>query len=168
MDKGRYIVLTLFFAMLSFTATAFAAENLQIEIVDFGIYTAGTAKRVGEGITGKGLHISKSFHFTQRTTKIPATLNIRFGLSYIIKGHPMGETIELKQITLFPISGVKNPKTQKVLHISERVFPRVIGEKYGAGYTFDEPWEAVPGIWVIQLWYKDQKLAEQIFNVYVP
>lgn len=168
MKKGRSIVLTLFFTMLSFTATAYAVEVLGVEIVDYGIYTAETTKRVGEGITGKGLHVSKSFHFTHRTTKIPATLNIRFGLSYIVKGSPMGETIELKQITLFPISGVKNPRTQKVLHISERSFPRVIGEKYGVGYTFDEPWEAVPGIWVIQLWYGDRKLTEQIFNVYIP
>ena len=88
--------------------------------------------------------------------------------SYIIKGSPAGETIELKQITLFPISGLKNPKTQKVLHMSERVFSKVIGEEYGAGYKFDELWEAVPGIWVMQLWHGDRKLAEKTFNVYIP
>lgn len=168
MKNALFIVLMLFIIALSFTTTSFAAEVLGIEIVDYGIYTAETTKRVGEGITGKGLHVSKSFHFTHRTTKIPATLNLRFGLSYIIKGRPAGETIELKQVILFPISGLKNPKTQKVLHMSERVFSKVIGEKYGAGYKFDEQWEAVPGIWVMQLWHEDRKLAEKTFNVYIP
>ncbi len=167
--KNRILtVLMLFIIALPFTTTSFAAEVFGIEIVDYGIYTAETTKRVGEGITGKGLHVSKSFHFIHRTTKIPATLNLRFGLSYIIKGRPAGQTIELKQVTLFPISGLKNPKTQKVLHLSERVFSKAIGEKYGAGYKFDEQWEAVPGIWVMQLWHGDRKLAEKTFNVYTP
>lgn len=168
MKNGFFIVLLLFVIGLLFTTRAFAAEIFGIEIVDYGIYTAETTKRVGESITGKGLHVCKRFHFTQRTTKIPATLNLRFGLSYIIQGRPTGEAIDLKQVILFPISGLKNPKTQKVRHISERSFSNVVGEKYGSGYKFDEQWEAVPGIWVFQLWHGNRKLVEKTFNVFIP
>jgi hypothetical protein len=40
-----------------------------------------------------------------------------------------------------------------------------VGKKVGYTYSFDEPWEAVPGNWSFQLWYREKKLAEQKFVV---
>ena len=36
------------------------------------------------------------------------------------------------------------------------------------GYKFDKEWELVTGKWTIQIYYKDQKLLEKTFAVYLP
>jgi len=36
-----------------------------------------------------------------------------------------------------------------------------------AGYDITESWELVPGLWTVQLWVGEQKLAEHSFNLVV-
>ena len=34
-----------------------------------------------------------------------------------------------------------------------------------SGYSFDDPWEIVPGTWRFEIWLGGRKMAEQSFNV---
>jgi len=56
-------------------------------------------------------------------------------------------------------NGEITPTTDKV------PWSYVIGQKQGYTYTFDNEWEAVPGKWSIQIWFRGKKLAERDFEV---
>ncbi len=43
-----------------------------------------------------------------------------------------------------------------------------IGPLYLTGYKFEKDWELVPGTWIMQIWYGDQDVAEEVFTVFKP
>ncbi|MFC1488342.1 DUF3859 domain-containing protein [Thermodesulfobacteriota bacterium] len=167
--KKWFWVLVMLGALLPVPTISAAAEVYGIEIFDYGIYTAVVKKEIKDkNLVGGGFSKIKQIQFIERTTKIPATQNLTFGFQYLIKGRPQGGKIKIRKTTIFPSAGLKNPKTGKTGYKNEVDLTAKIGEKVCEGYRFDEEWEMVPGNWTIQLWYKDRKLAEENFNVYVP
>ena len=159
----------LFRSLLSTPTISAAAEVYGIEVFDYGIYTAVVKKEIkNKNLVGGGFSKIKQIRFIERTTKIPATRNLTFGFQYLIKGRPQGKKIKIRKTTIFPSSGLENPKTGKTGYKNEVELTAKIGEKVCEGYRFDEEWEMVPGNWTIQIWYGDRKLAEENFNVYLP
>lgn len=45
------------------------------------------------------------------------------------------------------------------------IVTRRVGASNWNGYTFDDPWELVPGTWTMELWVGKQRLASQEFTV---
>ena len=74
----------------------------------------------------------------------------------------------LEKVTLIPQPGIQNPNTGETKLRSESSFPTDAGAIHYAGYTFTYPWEIVPGVWTMELWDGDRKLASQSFNVVKP
>ncbi len=158
------------FILLHCTWANVWAQNVRgIKILDYGIYHAKIVEKVDTEKTATGdRNIIETTGIIKRTTDIPASVGTRFGILYVVEGEPSGETVELKKITIYPKTGLKNPHKKGVVYKSEYAIEAEIGIEGHSGYGFDYEWEAVPGEWMIQLWYKGKKLAEKTFTVRKP
>lgn len=163
MSKIAFVVAFLFLAI----GTAKAQQVSGIEIVDFGIYTADPqARRLGQ--SGIGTATVANVKLAAGTDRIPLKLGVQFGFRYRIDGTPADARVELRRVDLYPAPGLVPPgKSQPVRQDEERIVER-IGNLTFAGYTFDAPFELVPGPWTFQLWIGDRKLAEKSFTLVKP
>jgi hypothetical protein len=140
------------------------AKVEQIEVTDFGIYTADkTASTTNDlGLTH---NIVNNIQYIAATDTIRAQLGVKFGFRYSIRGAPEDARVTIKQITIYPPAGVMSPKTGLLQTHSFSTVYRIGMSGVFAGYDINEPWEQVPGTWTIQLWVGDQKFAEHSFAV---
>ena len=51
---------------------------------------------------------------------------------------------------------------------NEYIEDKAVGETHLKGYTLDDDWEVVPGIWTLQVWFGDRMLAEKRFTLTKP
>lgn len=151
-------------------ASPLVATNVtKIEIVEYGIYTSEIVGTVHAPSTTSGKYnLVKNVKLVEKTTKIPATKGTKFGLFYIIHGDIEGEDVKITEVVRFPNPGYRDPKTGKRFLKSEFSSMKTIGSKNFVAGTFAEDWDLFPGTWLIQLWYKDQKLAEKAFTIFKP
>jgi len=142
------------------------AKVQRIDTFDYGIYLANkvATKTNDLGVT---YHTVNDAQLIASTDTIPAQLGVKFGFRYTIIGKPEDAIVTVRQVTVYPPTGVVSPK-MGVLHTNSFSTRNQIGSPFGAGYEIDEPWELVPGVWTIQLWVGDQKLAEHSFTVAAP
>ncbi len=163
----RTIIAGLLIAAISHPSHAQTVQR--IEIVEYGLYSVDvTAKKDDPGsATGDRATVTNVRH-VETTTTIPARVGIEFGLRYKVYGQPNGATIQLKQVDLIPQPGLRNPNTGNTSVRSEIVASPKVGEISYIGWHFDNPWELVPGTWVMELWQEHRKLASQSFNVVKP
>jgi len=138
----------------------------RIDVMDPGIYTSSRVTRTTND-AGQTIITLSDPQFIAATSTIPAQLGIKFGFRYSVVGQPENATVTVKQITIYPPAGVVSPQSG-LLHQSSvlRKVP-VGGRPLGAGYDITESWELVPGLWTVQLWVGEQKLAEHSFNLVV-
>ena len=101
----------------------------------------------------------------ENTTRIPLRNPITFGFQYVILGAPNGGNISVKMVNIYPKKGLNNPKTHETTYREEYMTERTIGSTHYKGYKIGQRWQAVPGVWTFQIWYKDRKLAEQGFTL---
>lgn len=145
-----------------------AADIEALDILEFGILEAQLIGKgeAPEAATGTSNIITRIV-FIEQTTNIPAQAGIRFGFEFIIKGKALGDKVDLTYRYLHP--PMTNPETGKLFTSQEIVSKgREIGKADSISYSLDYPWEAVPGEWVLQVLYKDRKVAEKSFNLYKP
>lgn len=146
-----------------------AVEITEIEIVEYGIYTSEIIGTIYAPLTTSGKYnLVENVKLVEKTTHIPATKGTKFGLFYIIHGNNTGDEVEITEIVRFPNPGYRDPKTGKRFRKSEFSSMKTIGSKNFVAGTFAQDWDLFPGAWMVQLWHKDQKLAEQEFTVYQP
>jgi len=139
----------------------------RIEIVDKGIIEVQSQTAVDAPNTLTGTRYeSTGVKITEKTTTIPANKGIRFGIQYKIVGEPADAKVPLKFVTVFPQGGVTNPKTGKTMSQSSWEASRKIGTHIV--YQGFSDWSRIPGTWVLQIWYKDHKMAEQKFTIVNP
>jgi hypothetical protein len=143
-----------------------AQADTQAEIFDAGIYELEFVTTVDAPNTASGLQsIVRDEKLIERTTCIPAKRGIHFGFRYRVFGDPPGR-VALRMVNHYPADGLRNPATNKVHHMGEVVQPAVTGGvSLYTGYSFDEDWEAVPGIWVFEIWHNGKLLASQKFEI---
>jgi len=162
------ILLGLAFAVI-WPATTVAQEVEGIEIVETGIYAVETTKLKPSSDTAAGyLGTVDEIRLVKSTTTIPAVQGTSFGMRYKILGVPKDARVELRLLTRLPAQGVHNPTTGEITFRNELSVERTIGDVHFRGYALRNEWEAVPGIWTFEFWYKDRKLAEQSFTVVPP
>lgn len=154
--------------ILCWSVQAFAVEVDSIEIVDYGITESVDIKTVETGDIVAGSHTEKKgFKVIETTTRIPAKKGIQFGFKCRLKAFPKGKNVTLLYNIIHP--PLKNPRTGKEGTIDKFSVKYKIGTtKCFSGYEFDEKWEAVPGDWILQIWYEGRKLSEKTFTVYKP
>ena len=138
----------------------------RIDVVEYGIYTATTTGHEAAPGTAVGAvnTISDLQHAATART-VPAQQGIRFGFRYTVVGAPAGADVPLHMVTIFPPPGLTNPATQQLKAQSEYDSSATIGTASYKGYQLTAPWEVVPGVWTLQIWYQGRKLAEQSFTV---
>ena len=138
-----------------------------VKIGDKGIYDVEIVGRIhSKDSPGSIRNVIGQPRIVERTTAVPARPCVSFGFEYMIYGAPPGAQIPLRMVTRFPDAGIRNPKTGVMSHVSEVLVPRTIGQPHYRVYTFEEPWEIVPGIWKFEIWHEHRKLAERSFSVF--
>ena len=145
-----------------------AANEVEgISITDYGIYKADVMyTQEQEGVATGKFHKFTHPELIEKTERIPAVLGTEFGVRYIIKGSPKGESTHVVEKWIHP--ELKNPRTKKAFGTSEYVASSETGKVLYSAYKFEKSWELVPGKWTFQIYYDGKKLLEHTFNVYEP
>jgi hypothetical protein len=158
-----YALGTLVFMMSSASAQPHVSR---IEVSKIGTYERDS---IGPNTTkttsvGSPNEIS-NWRFLSTGPAVPKQRGTQFGIEYTIVGMPVGASVPLRFVTLFPQQGLHDPRTGAIVHSSEFVDECPTGQPQLKGYRFNRDWELVPGNWTQQIWYGNRKLAEQSFAV---
>jgi hypothetical protein len=138
----------------------------RVDIVQFGTYqTAKSGKVIANPHAANGQVVYVGQHkLIERTAVICARLKTTFGVEFKLIGTPLSRTVTLNMVTLFPAGGVTNSQgvnfTRNTFNSSQ-----IIGDRDFRSFTFDEPYELVPGPWVMEFHYQGQLLGSKTFTV---
>jgi hypothetical protein len=136
----------------------------QIDITDYGTYEAEKIDRITE-TSGLARDAVNNVQLLGITNTIPAKVGIKFGFRYTIVGDPLEARVTLKAVIIYPPEGALSPKTGLLHTVSYLKSDRIGASSSFVGYSADDPWEVVPGVWTVQLWVGNKKFAEQSFNM---
>jgi len=170
--RVRLAILLLMLTLLTATAAAQEAPPAAppseaapaLHITGSGEFTAtrDLGPRDPVGRDGDAVVMVEEPHITRRTRRITAQLCRRFGFMFTVENLPLGETLDVT------VTSVNPP----IINPSGRISTSVIynmtvsGEQPGlVGFSFDDPWELVPGTWIFTVRRGDQVLAEQAYDV---
>ncbi len=139
-------------------------NNFKIEILDFGTYTAIDKKLVeaNKTLAGTVYEISK-IKFINFDDVIYANIGIFFGIRYKISSKAEYNNIPI-QVKVFHPKFITDNQSSELEEWTEY---RTVNNPKVTGYKFDFDYELVPGIWTIELWYKNYKYCEKRFNVII-
>jgi len=163
------ILLLLVFAVTG-SAAAFAQQIRvdQIDIVAFGLFSSGkVTERLAVPGTSAGVTLREGRTLLTQTETVPGHLGTTFGIQYVLRGTPKGKVVDLTYVTRFPPQGMVNDKGQR-LEKSSFGWSDTIGETGIRTYTFDNPWEIVPGEWAMEFYYEGRKIGDKHFTVTSP
>jgi len=136
----------------------------RIDVTDYGIYTAEKSEVATKGKNSRHYTV-ENVAIVAMTDTVQALPNVKFGLRYRIIGDPLDARVTVKIVVKYPPQGVLSPK-EAVLHDFTYTVTDHIGGMYSfAGYSADEPWELVPGVWTLQLWVADKMYVEKAFTM---
>lgn len=154
--------------LLTFSAAAGAQTVDRVKIVEYGVFQRDVIEIVPtEGVATGRLQIARNFKLKEKADVIVARRGTSFGVRFQTIGVPMGKAVKLTWITRFPAEGLKDPKNG-VFYRNEFTRTHTIGEDSHRTYSFDEPWEMVPGEWTFEFWDGPKKLGEKRFRVILP
>lgn len=165
MNKRMFLLIPL----LSFI-TACANVATSTARMDWaGTYDELGTRRINDqnSLTGKRSKVIGTWQLKERTTDIQAALGARFGICYTLDDGTPDTAIHYKVIWYFPENGMTNPVTKKRANWHSREKTCHSGKPSFTGWIFNEPWEMVPGTWVVEIWVKDKRLLRQMFQVSV-
>jgi uncharacterized protein DUF3859 len=163
----RIVPSLLLLMLASMGAYAQTSQIDRIDVTEYGLYTATTQedKPAGQGLA----HNAVSDERLAATTRtVPMQLGVHFGFRYTVVGAPAGSVVPLKFVTLFPSPGLRNPQASQAILRDEYSADPKIGDTSFHGYSLDDPWELVPGTWIMEIWYGNRKLVSQRFMVGKP
>lgn len=161
------IIFTAFVLLSSFGA-ADAQALKRIDITEYGLYTSKTDKLTAAPGTALGAEsLVSDLRHLESTTTVPGRIDVQFGIRYRLVGSD-GASIRLKKVWIIPAPGLQNPDTGNTTMTEVVYLDRKIGAVHFTGYGFKHPWEIVPGIWTLERWDGDRKLASQGFLIVKP
>ena len=155
------------FALLASMEPSHAASVRGAEIIEYGVFDKVSIgpRREPSDPTGQ-IDEVPLVRLKERTTIIPAVLGTSFGITVKLIGNPAGERVNC-WITWFHPK-LTNPETGQASERDDFPSRRPIGEVTPTGFTFDHPWELVPGTWTIRVMWDWKVVAEKTFNVMPP
>lgn len=157
-----YVLLLLFYPGI-----CFCSDTINISIVDYGIYASDTYEKLSSHESPTGwVTIQRNVRLLSKTDVVPATLGIKFGFRYEIKGELEGSHVVILRTFKYP--GLADRKSGKVFHETKLVQHGKVGHPSYIGYVFEKEWELVPGRWSFEISRDGNKLAERSFTVYKP
>jgi hypothetical protein len=120
-------------------------------VTEFGIYTADLIKaEPAPGSVAGSEKIVTHMRLTAQTRSIPAAKGTSFGYRFALVGDPAGVIAPLHMVTIFP-AAMTNPATHQSSIKSEGDIGLSIGAVGYAGYSMDNDWEVLPGVWTFQI-----------------
>ena len=145
-------------------AAAQRAEVRGFAVVETGIYTRQiiSSERDSSGVARS---VISSPQLVAGTTRIPAKLGVSFGYRFMVTGVPTDAKVTVRKEVRYPSPGARPPGSASPLALSSVSTEVPLNRVRFTGYTLAEPWELVPGKWVISVWFGDRKLGEQHFQV---
>ena len=102
-------------------------------------------------------------HFKPGCPHITAKIGTQFGIQLQVNGSP--ELAIANVVTRVTHPPITNPETQKSSTVDQWDSPMNIGYARYAGWQFEDPWELVPGKWVIEILRGSKVLLRQEFEV---
>jgi hypothetical protein len=141
----------------------------RLEIVESGFYDA--AKATVTGTTPSAGSVTGTVQELREIKLLPeppttsARVGIGFGVRFRSFGERDGERAMLRSVWTIPAPGIVNPTSGSTFRQSVAAFATTIGTSHVRGYSFDEPWEVVPGTWTLEIWQGDRKLLEKSFEI---
>lgn len=154
--------------LVSHLASAQTPQVTRVDVTEYGIYTADLVKaEPAPGSPAGTEKIVTHMRLATQTRTVPAAKGTSFGYRFVVAGSPAGVIAPLHMVTTFPAS-MTNPATHQSSTRSESDIGVSIGAIGYAGYSMDDDWEVLPGVWTFQIWSQGRKLAEQSFTVQKP
>lgn len=99
---------------------------------------------------------------------VRARLKTRFGLAFSFRTPDLPyQQIPYRYVWTLPGTGVENPRTGKRTMIEEGTSMSETNLSSLLGYSFDEEWELVGGVYTLEIWSNEVRVARENFNVIV-
>jgi HEAT repeat protein len=156
------------------------------EIMEYGLYEADRLGRIEGAETSMGslaVANKESVRLIDKTTRIPAEIGRHFGIGHVIHGEPHNARVKytIKVFTpglkkppdpgpqLYSPQDVRIPKEQSsttTQNLEQWSSYANLNKPAYDFFVFEHEWELVPGTWTFQVWYRDEMLAEQSFDIY--
>jgi len=128
-----------------------------------------TATAGGADLIAKGIYLSKTS--IENTTIIPAVLGIRFGVTFRVNasaGASFPRSTVTTVIWRFPAAGLSDPGTKLTSHVDTHEVRCTRESRCSTAWTFDHPWELVPGVWELEILVDGRTVIKQSFTVVEP
>ena len=129
------------------------AADITIHGIDYGIFS----------IEGEGA--GRQAKLVEKTDRIALKRGTTFGVMVEVLGPRDSRERTLRRITRFPAPGLTNPQSGKTRPYSETEVSVHVGDTLHALFSFDHPWEMVPGTWSMEYWLGNEKLIGKQFTV---
>ncbi len=140
-----------------------------VTVTNAGTYTGQSTSspaHAGQSSPTGTIGTESDWHFVSDAPDVAGKVGTQFGIEFRIDGTPPGDGVTLYLVLAFPPQGMRNPNTGEMMHAANIAFPNMkIGALCLIGYSFDNAWEIVPGVWKQQIWYQNRLLAERSFVV---
>jgi hypothetical protein len=141
----------------------------RLELLDAGFYDVAKASVTGTtpaaGTVTGAVQELRNVTLSPTPPATAARVGIGFGLRFRSFGARDGERAMLRSVWKIPSPGIVNPNDGKTYLESAADFATTIGSNHLRGYTFEQPWEIVPGTWTLEIWQGDRKLLEKSFEI---
>lgn len=150
-----------------------AMRDDYFELTWRGTYVVDNPRRVDDPskLTGKRTLFS-AIHKLESTDQIIARIGTRFGISFKFKGidgeTPSGAVTNYRSVWRPPAPGLTNPVTRQTVTESVRTSTCKDQRECQYFWSFDEPWEQIPGAWTLEIWVRDVLITSQTFQVSLP
>lgn len=143
--------------------TAQAGEQVEVEIVAFGIFRADIAEKKQDA-AGVTHNVVENICHIATTRTVPARIGLHFGLRYKVTGPVTGARVLLRKAIVYP-KVMTPPAPERPAAGVTALLDFPVGTTSYTDYAFEQPWEQVPGIWSFQFFDGGRKLAEFSFTV---
>jgi hypothetical protein len=140
----------------------------RVDILGSGLFSVQRTKSITDPGAASGRRHEANMRLIRSTTRVTARIGVSFGMNYRLVGPRRGDSVAIRVVWRFPPQGLVNPARGEPQYQSEHHETQRVGGVSANTYTFDEPWEMVPGVWALELWHGDRKLAEMAYTVTLP
>ena len=159
-------------ASRSATARLGPDDAAGFERVWFGTYDIAAVRRVDDPkapAKSRGIVVGNYAPVQSGSSAtIVAKAKVNFGVAFRFRKAPDDAPVDYRAVWRFPQPGLTNPKNGNRFLEYESAPSTCTSGVCVHGWTFSEPWEEVPGTWILELWRGNRMLLQQAFEVELP
>lgn len=168
--SGSVAALVLAVAVVAGCSKAPETTNIQGRVLGYGILKPPAPRTNAPRQLTQGTNSAPRTQLptiSPTTNVIPARIGLSFGMLYEIAGFKTNtDAVELVTVTKFPKMTFPD-KSSAIAFTRLTRSPVNNGFTWGiSAFTFEHPFELVPGEWQMQVSYGNKTVAQQTFTVY--